>query len=97
MPGSGYREVVQMLQDRDQRLWQGRWLDRHHDHAIVLMDLAWRTAKGCGLASGEDKPEWWSLTFEEQEALRLHEYQLPAELGSGAGVVSLRMAGHRRG
>ncbi|HEY5840565.1 MAG TPA: hypothetical protein VIU87_03680, partial [Mycobacterium sp.] len=92
-----YREVVQMLADGDRKLRCGRWLDNHGDHETALMDIAWRAAKNCGLACGDEDPDWWALTFEEREALRVCGYRLPVEPEEHRRVVSLEIERHHRG
>lgn len=91
-----YRDAVRMLADGDRKLRQGRWLETHDDHETVLADIAWRAAKDCGLASGDENPDWWALTYAEREALRVCGYRLPPEPDT-TKVVSLRMARYQRG
>lgn len=90
-----YRDVVRMLTDHDRKLRQDHWLDRHDDHALMLADIAWRASKDCGLASGEANPDWWALTYEEREALRISGYRLPPEPDPNK-VASLRSARDQR-
>ena len=91
-----YRDVVAMLGNGDRKIRQGHWPDSHDDHSLLLAGIAWRAAKDCGLASGDEDPDWWTLTFEEREALRVMGYRLPAEPDDHGRVVCLAADRHNR-
>jgi hypothetical protein len=79
--------VCELLRDRDRMLRQGRWLDRLPVHEEALREIAWRTAKDCGLASGRE-PDFTHPSFEEREALRILGYKVPEPAGRHLRVVS---------
>jgi hypothetical protein len=92
-----YRDVLAMLGNGDRELRQGHWLDTHDDHNLMLTGIAWRAAKDCGLACGDEDPDWWALTFGERQALRVMGYRLPAEPDEHGRVVPLAADRHNRG
>ena len=92
-----FDKVTRMLKENHPALRSDKWLDRHPDHSLALQEIAWRAAKDCGLASGWEHPDWWSLTALERQALRVFGYDVPKEPGDPESVVSLRMAQARHG